>query len=149
MSMQVMMRLPAERLPVLQGLFAERPHGLTLHQFVSAMLLHLEEDEGEDGRTSLVADLIELFKQVDVNGDGHMDWDEFTAFVIEAGMVSGKSTASQEQRYAEDEAFECAAHMPRHCRYFAELRLLAVCENEHSMLRFFDPHTLPGPAGAL
>jgi hypothetical protein len=145
-SMQVMMRLPAERLPVLQALFAERPHGLSLHQFVSAMLLHLDKDDTEDGKTALIADLIELFKQVDVNGDGHMDWDEFTAFVIEAGMVSGRSTASQEQKYSEDAAYECGSHMPRHMRYFPALHLLAVCESEHSVLKFFDPHTLPGAA---
>ena len=32
-----------------------------------------------------VADLIELFAQVDVNGDGTMEWEEFSAFCIEAG----------------------------------------------------------------
>ena len=28
---------------------------------------------------------IELFKQVDVNGDGGMEWDEFSGFIVEAG----------------------------------------------------------------
>ena len=47
---------------------------------------------------SLVSDLEQLYQEVDLNGDGLMQWDEFTSFVIDAGMVSGKSQASMEQK---------------------------------------------------
>ncbi|KAF1790898.1 EF-Hand 1, calcium-binding site [Phytophthora cactorum] len=37
---------------------------------------------------SFIEDLIELFAQVDVNGDGTMEWEEFTSAIIEGGMGS-------------------------------------------------------------
>ncbi|GMH51993.1 hypothetical protein TrRE_jg4923, partial [Triparma retinervis] len=35
-----------------------------------------------------VADLAELFHQIDVNGDDSMEWDEFTGFIINMAMAS-------------------------------------------------------------
>ena len=35
-----------------------------------------------------VSELCELFAQVDVNNDGTMEWEEFSAFCIEAGMAA-------------------------------------------------------------
>jgi len=35
-----------------------------------------------------VAKVRELFAEIDVNGDGTMQWEELTEFLIEAGMVS-------------------------------------------------------------
>jgi len=35
-----------------------------------------------------VADLVELFHQVDVNGDNAMEWDEFTGFIINMAMAA-------------------------------------------------------------
>mmetsp|Transcript_5933 Transcript_5933/g.11892 ORF Transcript_5933/g.11892 Transcript_5933/m.11892 type:complete len:1682 (-) Transcript_5933:15-5060(-) len=37
---------------------------------------------------STVADLVELFHQIDVNGDDSMEWDEFTGFIINMAMAS-------------------------------------------------------------
>ena len=33
-------------------------------------------------------DLCELFAQIDVNGDGTMEWEEFTSYCVEAGIVA-------------------------------------------------------------
>lgn len=46
-------------------------------------------------------DLCELFAQVDVNGDGTMEWGEFSAFCIEAGMAANQFKARKEWRYIE------------------------------------------------
>ena len=35
----------------------------------------------------LVGDLCELFRAIDVNGDGTLEWDEFTAFVVEKASL--------------------------------------------------------------
>ena len=45
-----------------------------------------------------------LFKQVDVNGDGSMEWEEFTGFCIETGLAVGGANStlrvrSNVQRY--------------------------------------------------
>ena len=50
----------------------------------------------------LVKDLIELFEQVDVNGDGSMEWDEFTGYCIDSGMAATKhKTLVLSELYAE------------------------------------------------
>jgi hypothetical protein len=35
-----------------------------------------------------------LFKQVDVNGDGSMEWEEFTGFCIETGLAVGGANST-------------------------------------------------------
>lgn len=35
----------------------------------------------------LVANLCELFKEIDVNGDAMMEWDEFTSFIVDKAVV--------------------------------------------------------------
>jgi len=37
--------------------------------------------------TQLVANLAELFKEIDVNGDAMMEWDEFTSFIVDKAVV--------------------------------------------------------------
>ncbi len=35
----------------------------------------------------LALELIDLFKEIDVNGDGTMEWDEFSNYIIELGLL--------------------------------------------------------------
>ncbi|KAH8064699.1 malate dehydrogenase [Aureococcus anophagefferens] len=68
---------------------------------------------GLDGRANLgaVDDLCELFDQIDVNGDQHLEWEEFTSFVIEHGMEkSDDDRGGLHDRYLE-----------------RKLRLLCIC----------------------
>ena len=37
-------------------------------------------------RQSMVHDLIELFDEIDVNGDQMMEWDEFTEHIVEKAV---------------------------------------------------------------
>ncbi|CAM9167934.1 unnamed protein product, partial [Chrysoparadoxa australica] len=45
----------------------------------------------EAARLALISSLIELFKEMDVNGDGICQWDEFTRFVVEKSQIYHKS----------------------------------------------------------
>lgn len=56
--------------------------GLSLTQFIKVMLHHLPETKD---RVGLVKNLIELFRQIDVNNDQSLEWDEFTNHIIELG----------------------------------------------------------------
>jgi len=50
-----------------------------------------------------VADLVELFHQVDVNGDNAMEWDEFTGFIINMAMAARSDVHFQDHwRMRED-----------------------------------------------
>ena len=48
------------------------------------MLHHLPETKDKVG---LVKNLIELFKQIDVNNDKTLEWEEFTNHIIELGNL--------------------------------------------------------------
>lgn len=56
--------------------------GLTMQQFIKVMLNHLPDTRD---RVGLVKNLIELFRQIDVNNDQTLEWDEFTGHIIELG----------------------------------------------------------------
>ncbi len=58
--------------------------GLSMEQFIKVMLHHLPETKDKAG---LVKNLIELFRQIDVNNDGTLEWDEFTNHIIELGKL--------------------------------------------------------------
>ena len=57
---------------------------LDLKTFIAVMLHHLPTPENE---VVLVRNLIELFKEIDVNGDEDLEWVEFTNHIIDLGMV--------------------------------------------------------------
>ena len=56
--------------------------GLSIDQFIKVMLHHLPETKDKVG---LVKNLIELFRQIDVNNDQTLEWEEFTNHIIELG----------------------------------------------------------------
>ena len=58
--------------------------GLSIDQFIKVMLIHLPETKD---RVGLVKNLIELFRQIDVNDDKTLEWDEFTGHIIELGKL--------------------------------------------------------------
>ena len=58
--------------------------GLSIEQFIKVMLIHLPETKD---RVGLVKNLIELFRQIDVNDDKTLEWDEFTGHIIELGKL--------------------------------------------------------------
>jgi len=58
--------------------------GLTVQQFVAAMM-RLHPAHSKEEKLQLVHQLADLFAQVDINGDGTMEFDEFTLFFISAG----------------------------------------------------------------
>lgn len=62
--------------------------GLTIQQFLKVMLEHLDynKDSKEETKKITLA-LIELFKEIDVNGDGTMEWVEFSNHIIELGLL--------------------------------------------------------------
>ncbi|CAM9548853.1 unnamed protein product, partial [Scytosiphon promiscuus] len=77
--------------------FAEgNTRGLKRHPFVHAVFMHLyQTTKGlhvKADAARVVAMLDELFDQIDINGNDYVDWEEFTSFCIELGIISGKGT---------------------------------------------------------
>lgn len=52
------------------------------------MLEHLDYNkDSKDETKKITLALIELFKEIDVNGDGTMEWVEFSNHIIELGLL--------------------------------------------------------------
>lgn len=73
---RLMMMLDNEKLAALEEEFNEHANGIELPNFILLMksaITHKYED-----RFKLVNGLIKLFDDIDINGDKHMEWSEFT-----------------------------------------------------------------------
>lgn len=73
-------------LDMLRRKFVGSPDGLNVEMFVEAMIDVLPTGEMSKSKVETTVDLIELFKDIDVNGDGTVEWSELLAFTIEAGV---------------------------------------------------------------
>ena len=85
----IMSHLNYRKLQKIKEDFMKQEEGLSMQQFIKVMLNHLPETRD---RTGLVKNLIELFRQIDVNNDASLEWDEFTGHIIELGMVRKDAT---------------------------------------------------------
>ena len=76
-----MMRLSKDRLRRLNRVWEQSEDGLTLPDFMKLMIL--EVPSLKDEKLEMIHGLIRLFKQVDINGDGRMEWSEFVQYIID------------------------------------------------------------------
>lgn len=78
----IMGHLNYRKLQKIKEDFKKQEEGLSMEDFVKIMLVHLPDTRDPVG---LVKNLMELFKQIDVNGDEQLEWEEFTGHIIEMG----------------------------------------------------------------
>ena len=62
------------------------------------MLQKLNEVKIDELR--FVSNLCELFAEIDVNGDGSLEWTEFTSFIVESGAASKKHRVDAIQKFS-------------------------------------------------
>ena len=106
-----MMWLSVESLAALHRYFLAHDGELTLMQFVDIMLLLCDpavRAVGTDEEKAMR--LIELFHQIDVNGDGGLEWDELSSYIIESGMAAGQKQVGHASHYLEQSALSHNNH---------------------------------------
>lgn len=69
---ELLSHLDENRLTKLKNEFLNKPEGLLLNEFLEVMLSYLEYSKHEELKISMR--LIDLFKEIDVNGDQHLEW---------------------------------------------------------------------------
>ena len=83
-----------------QEFLSQRHRALGLDEFVRVMRRYLPQhilaSMGLCTDQSLASNLVSFFENVDVNGDGAMEFQEFTNFITEAGMAASNSGAGGE-----------------------------------------------------
>lgn len=144
----IMLRLQVEDLSRLKGDFDRFGRGLSLREFVSVMLDRVSWEPATV--VPFVEDLIELFAQVDVNGDGSMEWEEFTSAIIEGGMGTADDDAAAEWRdlqYEESARFVDAAvnRPPKRIQFLPEFRRLLLFDDSRPVVELLDPAGLIPP----
>ena len=92
----------------------------------------------------VVSDLCELFAQIDANGDGSMEWEEFTGFIIEQGMTVQKDVVYHdvfEERCAFGLRTSEDKYIVRRIRWYPEIQRMFVCVDQK--VEIFDLYAKP------
>lgn len=139
----IMVRLQVEDLTLLKQDFDAMGRGLSLSEFVSIMLDRVSWEQ--ENVVNFIEDLVELFAQVDVNGDGTMEWEEFTSAIIEGGMGASSDDEAQwrDLQYEENVRFaDLVNRPPKRVQLAPEFRRLLLYENTRPVVEIIDPSTL-------
>ena len=99
----IMMLLDLNRINKLADFYKDYPDGIEKVKFVEFLKKELPCDYNDPmDETNLVYGLYKFFCEVDFNGDGHMQWEEFTQFIIDTveGDKDAKVSESEEDKNA-------------------------------------------------
>ena len=87
--MDLLNLIDQDKYSILEQEFQKNTFGLTLDEFVSIMLEYLDFDNSNETLTGIiVTKLIDLFKEIDVNGDELLEWKEFSSHIIALSFLS-------------------------------------------------------------
>ena len=96
-TFMMMMKMNPLALTNIRKEFFAREDALTLDEFLFVINKHLINKNGEDTfvmetpeQREFGANMFELFKDIDINGDGDLEWQEFTSFVVEKANLLNK-----------------------------------------------------------
>ena len=89
-DIDIMSYINKDKLNLINDAFNKLGMGLTLDQFLRIML-HFADISTEKEKINYVEKLIDAFKQIDVNGDETLEWDEFSNFIVETGISKQKN----------------------------------------------------------
>ncbi|GMF10200.1 unnamed protein product [Phytophthora lilii] len=106
-TMDIMMHLKGAGFSAIANAFREREKrlggGLPLLDFVEIVLPGLPRSKSLEEKAAGVSALVDLFEDIDINGDGVMEFDEFTSFCVDAGMVATRTQiATLKHQYERD-----------------------------------------------
>jgi hypothetical protein len=143
-------------MPKIEEDFNRAPNkALSMQQFIKIMLHHLPQKDA-DVETGLVRNLIELFRQIDVNNDQSLEYDEFTKHIIELGKwtnspVTHLGLVSQDQNNVDSEKKYFPSKIEDNEKhdteienmYFVEkFKHLLVIERDCSMFKVYNSRTM-------
>lgn len=117
--------------------------GMLLKEFVVSVLKHVDLSHADVEPPALVRQLIELFKQIDINDDKTLEWSEFTGFCVEAGMAAtGRRTQRSTFSFAHDARFvdhTTRGNSIREVRYHPSIDAVVVLEGDSKCVRIYTP----------
>ena len=102
MPQRIMTMMSKERLANLEQVWEDFDDGLNITQFVQLMLDHLYTSS-DDEKYELIYGSFKLFLEVDINGDGQMEWGEFMQYIIDAVSASAIKGGEEGQETVQEQ----------------------------------------------
>jgi len=92
--------------------------------------------------SQLVSAIVELFNQIDINGDGEMEWDEFTTFIVDSGLAENEHDPHAIQQYhpvstSKWEDLSLHAMPVERTYYFPSTDMVGVVEQQSPSLKLY------------
>ncbi|KAE9113668.1 hypothetical protein PF005_g10008 [Phytophthora fragariae] len=138
-TMDIMMMMDMEKVSTLRNEFLRKEKGLSIAEFVYVMMRFVQSSAHTDensrlhdlSESQLVANLCELFAQIDINGDGSMEWEEFTSFIVDTGLTVKSHQPNSIQQYHHVQWEDASKHSTfiDHIYYFPTNDLVALVES--------------------
>ncbi|KAH7819358.1 putative WD domain, G-beta repeat [Monocercomonoides exilis] len=145
---ELLVHLSPEAMRKLQEDFESKDIKIT--DFVDLMEDHLPECYFDE---HFVHDLVNLFEEIDVNGDKTMQWEEFVGFIIESSSSFEAENISRQKYHHSVDYF--LTDTLQTMFYFPENQQLYCCEEHTNNVIVVDPatgthlRTLRGHTGAV
>lgn len=127
--------------------FAKKGNTLTLPEFIAIARRHLKfwQVDLPHREARLVRYLTSLFREIDINGNGDMEWEEFTNYVIEKATVlkNLKSKNDEIKHYikAEGPPQLRVDSLIAKMEYLSDIDKIAYYEESANMIRFISSET--------
>jgi hypothetical protein len=95
--------------------FEIRNNSVCLNDFLNIMESNLPSQlYQESGKREIITNLVDMFKEVDINGDGSMEWEEFTRFMVEkAALYKESQSVDRIPNYYHNAQMESGGHRHR------------------------------------
>eukprot|EP01039_Chlorochromonas_danica_P004668 gene4668-5114_t len=121
-TFSMMMKMNPEALTNIRKEFFARKDSVTLDEFVYLISKHLLNKKGDDRfvmetpeQREFGTNMYELFKDIDVNGDKLLEWQEFTSFTVEkANLLNKRAKLASIAHYHDSSANLDASAKYRH-----------------------------------
>ena len=130
-----------ERLTRIKKDFKLKEEGLLKKEFITVMLHHLPE---VSDKLSLVQYLNDLFAEIDVNDDKHLEWDEFLSHIIEIGRVKNdQGFVDVIKNYKQSDWKDNVKHESEiECmKYIPKLKHMVITEHESKRVKIYNIKT--------
>ncbi|KAF0699520.1 Aste57867_9916 [Aphanomyces stellatus] len=117
--------------------------GLYLSDFVEIMLKGLPKAKTIKEKYETVSGLVDLFNDIDINGDGTLEFNEFTSYCVDAGMVATRERVTpMKYQYVKDKDYidrtTQGAGIEK-IKWFPELKRAIVIETKSNSVKVYPP----------
>ncbi|CAN0265919.1 unnamed protein product [Ectocarpus sp. 12 AP-2014] len=142
---EIMTTLDFPRISFLRKEITKKAQGLDRTEFITTMATCIAGnitkpvDCISDVDVTIVANLCDVFEQVDINNDGTIDWDELSSFMIDMGMRGWAKSGAETPNYVYTGQIDPARHTQAadQLQYFPANDTVAVIDESADFFRMY------------